>query len=68
MNCLYDQRDYRRPVKEQQQVDQAAKNDPIKDGFTRHEMVHTQPSELENMGEWERYGAMHDNKDIERTR
>lgn len=67
---LYDQANYVRPTKEQQQLDQQAKNDPLKDGFTRSEMVHHQPSEIKNMEDGGQYSwdAEHENKDIERTR
>lgn len=65
---LYDQKNYRREAKDQQKQDRQADNDPLKDGFTRSEMVHHQPSEVEGMGMMDQFSAEHDNEDIERTR
>ena len=67
---LYEQEDYIRPTKEQQERDCQAKNNPIKDGFTRSAMVQNQPSEIQNMknGGQGVYHAEWENEDIERTR
>lgn len=54
--------------KEQQKAERQASNDPLKDGFTRSEMIHNQPSEMKGLDMWDRMEAEHENKDIERTR
>lgn len=47
---------------EQQKLDQQAKNDPLKDGFVRSNLVEYQSSELKSMGIMGRWDAERKNK------
>ncbi len=54
--------------KEQQKVDQQAKNVPLRDGFVRSDLVQFQPSELKNMDDFERWQAERVNSGKEESR